>query len=62
MYVYMAISSIIIGIALVFVELLICAHYNISILKNLWLLAIPTVLAITINIVLIEIVKKVHKK
>jgi len=61
-YVFLAAASVIIGIILVFVVLLACQYLGIDISKNWWILAIPAIFAVTLNIVLIELYDKYKKR
>jgi hypothetical protein len=61
-YVFLAVFSVIFGIVLVFVVLLACQYLGIDISKNWWILAIPVTLAVTLNIVLIELYDKYKKR
>ena len=58
----MAAASVILGIILVFVALLACQYFGIDISKNWWILAIPAILAVTLNILLIELYDKYKKR
>ena len=59
--IYLATASSIVGGIITFVLLLICWVLNIDLTANLWLLAIPAFLAVTLNIVLIELYNR-HKQ
>ena len=57
-YIFLAVGSVVVGVILTFVVLGVCVRLDISIEKNLWVLAIPAVLSITLNIILLEIYRK----
>jgi hypothetical protein len=61
-YVYFAVGSIGLGIVLAFVVIFVCASLNIDMTANLWILGVPAVLAILLNIVFIELYYKFKKK
>ena len=61
-YVYLAVASVIVGMILVLLVLLACQYLGIDISRNWWILGIPVVLAVILNIVLIELYDKFRKK
>jgi hypothetical protein len=61
-YVYLAVGSLALGILITFGMLFICQVLAIDINKNLWLIAIPIILAIALNIWFIELYDRYHKK
>jgi hypothetical protein len=61
-YLFLAMGSIGLGIILSFVVVFVCRYLEVDIFENLWILAIPLVLAVIVNIVLIEIYNKFKKK
>ena len=61
-YVFLAAASVIVGIVLVFVVLLACQYFGIDISKNWWILAIPVLLAVTLNIILVELYDRYKKR
>ena len=61
-YVYLAVGSVIVGIILVLLGLLACQSFGIDISRNWWILGIPVVLAVILNIALIELYDKFRKK
>jgi len=54
MYVYLAVACAMVGILLTYVMLFVCLYYQIDISKNMWIVTIPIVTAIALNIFLIE--------
>ena len=60
-YIYLAVGSTFFGIILLFAVLVITQNMGIDITTNLWWLAIPVILAVGLNIVLIEIIERIRK-
>ena len=58
--IFLAVMSGILGVIIALVMIFVCAHLGIDVTRNLWLLAIPVVLAIISNIWFIELYHK-HK-
>ncbi len=50
------------GVVLTFVVLGVCQRLGINIDKNLWVVAIPAVLSLILNISLLELYRKYKKK
>jgi hypothetical protein len=61
-YVYLAVSCMVVGVILTYIVLYICIHFDIDIVKNIWVLAIPAILSIVVNIGFIELYQKYRKK
>ena len=61
-YIYFAVGCVVVGIVLTFVVLGVCVRLGISIEENIWVLAIPAVLSLTLNITLLELYHKYKKK
>ena len=61
-YIYLAVGCVALGMILTFIVLFICQHFNIDIAQNLWIIAIPAVLSILLNIVFIELFLRYRKK
>jgi len=61
-YVYLAVGSLAMGIIITFLMLYICQFFGIDINKNLWMIAIPIILAISLNIWFIELYDRYRKK
>jgi hypothetical protein len=55
-------GSIGLGIILSFVLVFTCQYLGIDIFKNLWLLALPLVVAVIVNIFVIEIYNRYKRK
>lgn len=62
LYIYLATGVVTIGVGLVFLILFVCAYYGIDMLKNLWLLAIPPAASLLINVLLIELYRKLTRR
>jgi len=61
-YVYLAVGSLALGIIITFSMLFLCQFLGIDINGNLWLIAIPIILAIALNIWFIELYDRYRKK
>jgi len=61
-YIYLAGGCVAVGVVLVFVVIGVCQRLGINIDKNLWVVAIPAVLSITLNILLLELYRKYRRK
>ena len=58
----MAVGSLALGILITFLMLYICQFFGIDINRNLWMIAIPIVLAIALNIWFIELYDRYRRK
>ena len=61
-YIFLAVGCVAVGVVLVFVVLGVCVRLGVSIEDNLWVLAIPAVLALFLNITLLELYHKYRKR
>jgi len=61
-YVYLAVGSLALGILITLLMLYICQFFGIDINRNLWMIAIPIVLAIALNIWFIELYDRYRRK
>jgi hypothetical protein len=61
-YVYLAVSCMVVGIILTYIVIHVCIYLEINIVKNIWVLAIPAILSIIVNIGFIELYQKYRKK
>jgi hypothetical protein len=59
LYLYMAGSVVALGTGITFLILFVCAYYRIDILTHLWLLCIPPLSSLLINVFLIELYRKI---
>ncbi len=57
-YIILAAGCIVVGLVLTFIVLGVSVRAGLDLNENLWLLAIPAVLALSLNIVLLEIYRK----
>ncbi len=57
-YIFLASGCVAVGVALTFIVLGICQRLGISIDKNVWVVAIPAVLSLILNVSLLEIYRK----
>lgn len=58
-YLYLAGSVVALGTGITFGILFLCAYFEIDILDNLWLLGIPPLASLLINVFLIELYRKI---
>jgi len=58
----LAIGCAALGILMTFVLLIICQRFGIDLAQNLWLISLPIVIAITLNICFIELYDRFRKK
>ncbi|MCX5997254.1 MAG: hypothetical protein NTV42_06555 [Chloroflexi bacterium] len=61
-YVYLAVGSLALGIIITFVMLFLCQFFGVDINVNLWLISVPIILAIALNIWFIELYDRYRKK
>lgn len=61
-YIYLAAGCVVVGTVVTFLLLLACEYFGVDIFKNLWLLAIPSVSALFLNVLFIELYHKFSKK
>lgn len=61
-YVYLAVGSLALGIIITFSVLFICQFFEIDVNRNLWLISIPIILAIVLNIWFIELYDRYRRK
>ena len=60
-YIFLAVGCAAVGVVVTFVVLGVCQRLSINIDKNVWVLAIPAVSSLVLNIALLELYRK-HKK
>jgi len=60
--IYFAVGCAALGIVITFIMVYACQYFGIDIYKNLWLLLIPLLLSIALNIIFIELYRKYRKK
>lgn len=61
-FIFMAAVSALLGMILTFLVVFLCASLGIDMAENLWVIVIPVVLAIALNILFIELYNKYKKK
>jgi general stress protein CsbA len=61
-YIIMAAGCVVVGVVLTVVVLGVSLRLGISIEENLWVLAIPVVLSLILNISLLELYRKYRKR
>ena len=61
-YIVLATGCSIVGVVVTFLVLMVCARFNINVEKNLWVLAIPVVLSLILNVTLLEFYRKFRKR
>lgn len=61
-YIYLAVGCGFLGVLITYATLLVCIYFGIDISKNLWVIAIPIVLAVVLNILFIELYSRFNKK
>jgi hypothetical protein len=62
LYIYLAAGVVVIGVGITFAILAICAYYGIDVTRNWWLMAIPAFGSLLINVLLIELYRKLTKR
>ena len=61
-YIFLAAGCIAVGVVITFLVLGISVRLGIDINKNLWMLAMPAVLSLALNILLLELYRKFWKR
>lgn len=61
-YIFLAVGCAVVGLVLTFVVLGITVRLGISIEKNWWVVAIPAVLSVFLNVSLLELYRKYWKR
>ena len=61
-YIFLAAGCVSLGIIITFVVLGLCQYLGINIDENWWVVAVPVVLSLIINITLIEIYRKYRRR
>jgi hypothetical protein len=61
-YVYLAAGSLLLGVVLSFIVVFTCVYLSIDIFENLWVLVIPVTLAVSLNILFVELYHRYKKK
>ncbi len=61
-FIFMAAVSALLGMIITFIVIYVCMAPGIDLGENLWVIVIPVILAITLNIFFIELYRKYKKK
>jgi uncharacterized membrane protein YbhN (UPF0104 family) len=61
-HIHLAVGTGILGIAITFIIILICQYLNINMFEHLWVISIPIVLSLFLNVSVIELYHKIKKK
>lgn len=61
-YIFLATSCAVVGIVITLIVIGVCRSFGINIDEYLWVLAIPVVLTLILNIALLELYRKFRKK
>ena len=61
-YIFLATGCVAVGLAIILIGLAICQRLGINIDENLWVVAIPAVLSLILNVSLLELYHKYRKK
>jgi hypothetical protein len=61
-YIFLAGGCVSLGIIITFIVLGTCARLGISIDRHWWIVAIPVMLSVTLNVIFIETYRKLRKK
>jgi hypothetical protein len=61
-YIYIAVGSAASGIGITFLLILMCQYFGIDIFLHIWLIAVPIVLALFLNVFIIELYHKFKRK
>jgi hypothetical protein len=59
--IFLGVASVFVGVIFIFAEVMICSYFKIDMLNNIWLLGIPAILSIALNICFLELYRK-HKR
>ena len=61
-YIYLATSVVFLGAGITFGLLMICWSYDVDITQHYWLLSIPPVSSLILNVLFIELYRKIAKR
>jgi hypothetical protein len=61
-YIFLAVGCVAVGLVITFAVLVICQRLGIDIDENLWVVGIPAVLSVLLNIALVEIYQAYRRK
>ena len=60
--IYFAVGCAALGIVFVFILVFVCQYFSINVYQHLWLLLLPLVLSIALNVMFIELYGKYKRK
>ena len=60
-YIYLAVACTGVGTGLTVLLILFCEYYSIDLSQNLWLLAIPSSVSLFVNVLFVELYRKLRK-
>ena len=61
-YIFLASGCVAVGLVIILIGLAICQRLGINIDENLWVVAIPMVLSLILNVSLLELYRKYRKR
>ncbi len=61
-YIFLASGCVAVGLVIILIGLAICQRLGINIDENLWVVAIPAVLSLFLNVFLLELYRKFRKR
>jgi hypothetical protein len=61
-YIFLAAGCVSVGVVITFIVLGVCQRLGINIDEHLWVVTIPAVLSLFLNVVLLEIYRKFRKR
>ena len=61
-YIFLAAGCVSVGVVITFLVLAACQRFGINIDENLWVLALPAVLSLILNITLLELYRKYRRR
>ena len=61
-YIFLAGSCVVVGVVMTFVVIGACQRLGINIDENIWVVAIPAVFSLILNVSLLELYRKFRKK
>ena len=61
-YIFLASGCVGVGVVLTFIVLGVCQRFGINIEKNIWVVAIPAVLSLILNVSLLELYRKWRRR
>ncbi|MFH1650666.1 MAG: hypothetical protein ABID87_00965 [Chloroflexota bacterium] len=60
--IYLAVGCGVLGVFLTFVMLFVSQYFQIDIFRHWWLLAVPMVVSVTVNVILLETFRRYRRK